>query len=163
MGKIPINKTKQFSLVTLLSAVLIVFGLVMSVASIPNEESSPIQFKAENEKLYCSNESCQELGQRVELLEATFRERIRSLDEAFEKRVTSLEEAFHAMVSSLSDDKNQHFTNVNQIVGRNRAVRSILASPPPISSDDLQEEENQSTEKSEPKSRKSICIKSLRH
>ena len=87
---------------------LLVFYLMMRVTSFPNEEIASKKARLENEKSYCSQESCQELRERVE----------------------SLEEVVRAMVSTLSDEKNiSHLTMVSQkIIGKNWAVRSAISS-----------------------------------
>lgn len=133
------NKIRKCSLVTLLLMFSIVSVVTsMRVASFPNEDILSTTFRVENEELYCSKESCQELRERVE-----------SLEEAFRERVASLEEAFRTMVSALSAEKNQHFTAVNsQMMGKYRASRSVPSSPL-APSDDLKEDENQPTEASD--------------
>jgi len=69
---------------------------------------------------HCSQESCQELRERVE----------------------SLEEAVRAIVSALSDEKNRHFTKVSKKIGKNRAVRSVLSPSSSFDDNSLEEEEN---------------------
>ncbi len=117
----------------------------MRVASFPNEDISSTTFRVDNDDLYCSKASCEELRERVE-----------SLEEAFRERVASLEEAFRTMVSTLSDEKNHHFTAVkSQMMGKYRASRS-LPSPSLAPSDNLQKEDRQPTEtldSSQPKTR----------
>jgi len=128
------NKLRKRSLATLLLLFSIFYGVNnMRVASFGNKDISSTAFGVGNDQeLYCSKESCKELRERVE-----------SLEEAFRERVASLEEAFLTMVSTLSDEKNQHFTAVNnQWMGKYRTSRSI-PSPSLAPSDNLQEDENQ--------------------
>jgi len=118
------NKIRKCSFVTLFLVFSFLFGATnMRVASFPNEDISSTAFEADNEELYGSKESCQELRERVE----------------------SLEEAVRAIVSTLSDESLQHFTAVIEKSSKNRGVQSVLSAP--IStSEDVQEEENSPTE-----------------
>ncbi len=142
------NTIWKCSLVTQLLMFSIFFGVTsMRVASFSNEDiSSTITVGVDNEEIYCTKESCQELRERVE-----------SLEEAFRERVSSLEEAFRAIVSALSEERNQHLkTFGGQMMGKYRASRSLKSSTL-SASDNLQEDDNQPTETSEssqPKLRK---------
>ena len=141
------NTIRKCSFVTLLLMFSIFFGVTsMRVASFSNEDISSTTFGVDNEEVYCSKESCQELRERVE-----------SLEEAFRERVSSLEEAFRAIVSRLSEERNQHLkTFGSQMMGKSRASRSVKSSTL-APSDNLQEDDNQPTETSEssqPKLRK---------
>jgi len=100
----------------------IFFGVTsMRVASFSNEDiSSTITVGVDNEEIYCTKESCQELRERVE----------------------SLEEAFRAIVSALSEERNQHLkTFGGQMMGKYRASRSLKSSTL-SASDNLQEDDN---------------------
>ena len=88
------------------------------VSSLPNEDV--LSTVTENTKSYCSQESCQELRERVESLEAAIR----------------------AIVSTLSDKSLQPFTAVSQKLGKNRAVQSVLSAPISTSEDVQEEAEN---------------------
>ena len=89
----------------------ILSGMIISCSASSTTEdtlSSSTTTLLESEDLYCSQESCQELRERVE----------------------SLEEAFRAFVSALSntnDEANRHFATVSRKMSRNRAVQSLLS------------------------------------
>jgi len=101
--------------------------LVVLVSSLPNEDISSAtvtEVTPENTDPYCTQETCEELRERV----------------------ASLEEAVRAIVTALSSEtRNQHEFKTK--FGKNRAVQSVLSAAASISaSDDVQEEENQPTE-----------------
>ena len=100
-----------------------VWALVMCVSSSISSapESAAINSKSNN----CSQDSCQELRERVE----------------------SLEEAVRAIVSALSDEKNSHFkiSPVGRKILKSRAVRSINSPAFPT----IQNQDNESTEGSQ--------------
>jgi len=95
------------------------------VSSLPNEDvssASVTEVTPENTDPYCTQETCEELRERV----------------------ASLEEAVRAIVTALSGEtSNQQFKTK---FGKNRAVQSVLSAASLSASDDVQEEENQPTE-----------------
>ncbi len=100
--------------------------LVVLVSSLPNEDISSAtvtEVTPENTDPYCTQETCEELRERV----------------------ASLEEAVRAIVTALSSEtRNQHEFKTK--FGKNRAVQSVLSAASLSASDDVQEEENQPTE-----------------
>ena len=126
MKELSVKNRKCSSVRPLVSFICILWTMIISCSASSTTEdtlSSSTTTQPESEDLYCSQESCQELRERVE----------------------SLEEAFRAFVSALSNDEaNRHFSTVSRKMSKNRAVQSILSAS--ASTNIIQEDETVSTE-----------------